>query len=219
MRAKKSEKGGIEERVAVADGAPAGEVVIEKATLGDAQAIYDLINGFADRDDLLHRPLSEIFENIRDFFVARQDGVLIGCAALHVLWSDLAELRATAVSDAAQGRDVGRKLADACVAEAERLGLSTVFCLTKRPGFFAKVGFHQASVSQLPRKVWGECFRCVKFPKHCNEVAMVIQVGPPKPDRVGMYRPDAQPLVWVDEVQRGEGVVAREAGHLLGEPQ
>jgi amino-acid N-acetyltransferase len=194
------------------------DLVVEKATLADVQPIYDLINGFADRDDLLHRPLSEIFENIRDFFVAREDSRLLGCCSLHVLWSDLAELRATAVSDAAQGRDIGRALVRACVEEAERLGLSTVFCLTKRPGFFAKMGFKQASVSQLPRKVWGECYRCVKFPKHCNEVAMVIQVGPPKPDQVGMYRPDAQEVVWLGEIQRGEGVVAREASNLLGEP-
>lgn len=193
------------------------DIEIERARLSDAQAIYDLVNGFADRDDMLHRPLSEIFENIRAYQVARLDGVVIGCVALHVLWSDLAELRAMAVSETVQGRDVGRSLVAACLQEAESLGLSTVFCLTKRPGFFAKTGFQQASVSQLPRKVWGECYRCVKFPKHCDEIAMVIQIGPPKPDQVGMYRPGAQELVWLDDIKRGEGVVAREAGHLLGD--
>jgi amino-acid N-acetyltransferase len=26
----------------------------------------------------------------------------------------------------------------------------------------------------LPRKVWGECFRCPKFP-NCDEVAVIIE--------------------------------------------
>ena len=28
----------------------------------------------------------------------------------------------------------------------------------------------------LPRKVWGECFRCPKFP-NCDEIAVIIDLG------------------------------------------
>jgi amino-acid N-acetyltransferase len=55
--------------------------------------MHKLINSFAERGQMLPRPLSEIYENIRDYFVARDDGVVVGCAALHVNWSDLAEVR------------------------------------------------------------------------------------------------------------------------------
>ena len=40
---------------------------------------------------MLARSLSEIYENIRDFYVIRGDGHIIACAALHVHWEDLAE--------------------------------------------------------------------------------------------------------------------------------
>jgi amino-acid N-acetyltransferase len=203
---------------AVAQGEPPPvPLVIEKARVSDAQAIYDLVNGFADHDEMLHRPLSEIYENLRDYFVARLGEEVVGCVALHLLWSDLGELRAMAVAEHVQRHGVGRKLVAAVLEEAERMGLSTVFCLTKRPGFFAKTGFQIASVHQLPRKVWGECFRCVKFPKHCDEVAMVIQVGPPRADQVGMYQPTAQPVAWLGEIKRGEGVVAQQSDLVIGE--
>ena len=61
--------------------------------------------------------------------------------------------------------------------EARQLGLQTAFALTYRPGFFEKLGFTQADVMTLPRKVWGECYRCPKFPG-CNEIAMVRPVTP-----------------------------------------
>ena len=44
--------------------------------------------------------------------------------------------------------------------------------LTYRPAFFERLGFVQADVMTLPRKVWNECYRCPKFPS-CNEIALV----------------------------------------------
>ena len=65
----------------------------ERAKITDVPSMHKLINHFAERDEMLARPLSEIYENIRDYFVVRNDGKVIGCAALHVNWSDLAEVR------------------------------------------------------------------------------------------------------------------------------
>ena len=59
--------------------------------------------------------------------------------------------------------------------EARELGLRTVFALTYRPAFFERLGFRQADVMTVPRKVWNECYRCPKFPS-CNEIAVVIDV-------------------------------------------
>ena len=84
-----------------------------KAALTDAAQIHSLINHFADAGEMLHRSLAEVYENIRDFWVVRQDGRLLGCVALHVVWADLAELKSLAVREDAQHGGLGGLLAEA----------------------------------------------------------------------------------------------------------
>jgi amino-acid N-acetyltransferase len=146
-----------------------------KAEVGDAQAIHDLINLYAQRGDMLPRTMGEVFENLRDFFVVHANGELAGCVALHIVWSDLAEVKSLAVSEAVQSRGVGSLLVNASLEEAANIGLERVFALTYRPTFFERLGFEQADVMTLPRKVWNECYRCPKFPS-CNEIALVKEL-------------------------------------------
>jgi len=63
---------------------------VEKAKISDVAQMHKLINYFAGKDEMLARSLSEMYENIRDYFVVRQGERMIACAALHVNWSDLA---------------------------------------------------------------------------------------------------------------------------------
>ncbi|MDP7469301.1 MAG: GNAT family N-acetyltransferase, partial [Dehalococcoidia bacterium] len=72
---------------------------VEKATLEDAPQIQRLVNFWADRGEMLHRSLSEIYENLRDYWVMRSGQDLVACAAFHIYWSDLAEIRALAVRE------------------------------------------------------------------------------------------------------------------------
>ncbi len=150
---------------------------IERATIDDAERIHKLVNYFADRGEMLHRPLGEVYENIRDFKVARVNGDFAGCVALHVLWADLAELKSLAVDPEVQTRGIGTALCHAVLDEARGLGLSRVFCLTYRPTFFERLDFVQSDVMSFPRKVWNECYRCPKFPS-CNEIALHIDLKP-----------------------------------------
>ena len=144
-----------------------------KAEIPDAQAIHDLINLYAQRGDMLPRTMGEVYENLRDFYVVRgDDGTFMGCVALHIVWSDLAEIKSLAVPEDAQTRGLGSLLVEAAVEEARNIGLSRCFALTYRPAFFERLGFVQADVMKLPRKVWNECYRCPKFPS-CNEIALV----------------------------------------------
>ena len=62
---------------------------VEKAKISDVPQMHELINYFAQKDEMLPRPLSELYENIRDYFVVRQGERVIACVALHVSWSDL----------------------------------------------------------------------------------------------------------------------------------
>ena len=145
---------------------------VERARIQDVPQIHRLINYFADRDEMLPRSLSEIYENIRDYFVCRQGERVVASAALHVIWSDLAEIRAVAVVKEYQKKGIGTMLVETCLKEAESLGIPTIFCLTYQPAFFEKFGLSQIDKMEMPRKVWTECFRCPKFPD-CGEVALI----------------------------------------------
>ena len=151
--------------------------MVEKARIGDVPQMHQLINYFAGKGEMLHRPLSEIYENIRDYFVVREDERVLACAALHVDWSDLAEVKSLAVVEDSQGQDCGTQLVKACLDEARQIGIPTVYCLTYQPAFFEKLGFGLRDKSELPRKVWTECYRCPKFPD-CGEIALVYEVEP-----------------------------------------
>ena len=148
---------------------------VEKARISDATQMHKLINYFADRGEMLARSLSEIYENIRDYFVVRQGERVIACVALHVSWSDLAEVKSVAVTEDSQRQGIGDQLVEACLREAKELGIPTVFCLTYKPAFFEKVGFSLIDKAELPHKVWGECYRCPKFPD-CDEVALIYHL-------------------------------------------
>lgn len=158
---------------------PEAAGVIRKAVTEDVAAIQQLVNGFADRGLMLHRSLSELYENVRDLHVADVEGVVVGCAALHVTWKDLAELKSLAVAEQAQGRGYGRRLILACMQEARMLGVSQIFALTYVPQLFEKMGWSRHDKASLPRKVWTECIHCPKFPD-CGEIAVIYHVPVPR---------------------------------------
>jgi len=145
---------------------------VEKAKIRDVTEMHELINYFAHKGEMLARPLSEIYENIRDYFVVRQGERVIACAALHIMWEDLAEIKSLAVAESSQKQGIGEQLVKACLKEAKELGMATVFCLTYKPAFFERASFSQIDKMELPHKVWTECYRCPKFP-NCDEVALI----------------------------------------------
>ena len=114
-------------------------------------------------------------ENIRDFFVCEEDGKIVGCCAIRVMWEDLAEIKSLAVSETNQSQGIGTALLKVCLDEARILGITTIFALTTEPDFFIKKGFMKVDKNKLPHKIWSECIRCVKFPD-CDEEAVVIKL-------------------------------------------
>ena len=145
---------------------------VEKAKIPDIPQIHKLINDYANSGEMLARPLSELYEDIRDYFVIRDGDLVIACAALHVSWEDLAEIRSVAVGGDSQRKGLGAQLVAVCLEEAEELGIKTVFCFTYQPEFFRRHRFIDIDKMELPRKVWTDCFRCPKFP-NCDETALI----------------------------------------------
>src|SRR5271165_6973712 len=81
-----------------------------KAILPDAQQIHELISAYSGDGTLLPRTLPEICENVRDFVVLEDGGRIIGCGALHLYGTHLAEIRSITVSPQSKGHGVGRAL-------------------------------------------------------------------------------------------------------------
>ncbi len=149
---------------------------IRNAKISDAKAISALINCYAERDKMLFRPLVDIYEKLQMFIVAEADGAVVGCCALEIIWSDLAEIKSLAVAPAQKGQGVGRGLVSAAIEQASRLGVPRVFALTLEPEFFKRVGFSLIEKEDLPMKVWSDCARCPKQ-QECDEIAFVKTVS------------------------------------------
>ncbi len=146
--------------------------MLRKAEVKDIKPIHHLINTFAGQDLMLPRSLNELYDNIRDFWVFEQNNKISGCAALHICWEDLAEIKSLAVEKKWQHRHIGAQLVAACFEEAKKLGAKRIFALTYKPDFFKKFGFRRIKHSDLPHKVWAECINCPKFPG-CQEIALL----------------------------------------------
>ena len=71
-------------------------VTVRRARTSDVPAIKALVDIYAGRI-LLEKNLVTLYESVQEFWVAERDGELVGCGALHVMWSDLGEVRTVAV--------------------------------------------------------------------------------------------------------------------------
>ncbi len=149
--------------------------MIRKARVQDALQIKRLVNHYAERGEMLPRSLTEIYENIRDFYVFEKNGVLVGCGALHVTWEDYGEILSLAVEPSHTRQGIGTRILQACLGEASSLGLRNVITLTYAVDFFKKHGFVEVEKQTLPQKLWGMCVKCPKFPE-CDETPLLKKI-------------------------------------------
>ncbi len=156
-------------------------MIIRDATIKDAEEIHSIISDFAELDRMLFRSMASIYEDIQTFIVAADDnGELLGCAALAVMWADLAEVKSLAVRRDSGGMGIGKKLVERIIEKARGLGISQLMALTLEPKFFEKLGFVEIEKRKLPMKVWSDCANCPKQ-DHCDEVAFILQLDEGRP--------------------------------------
>ncbi len=148
---------------------------IRKATVKDVVFIYKLLEYFSSKELLLPRSLSELYDNVRDVFVAEEEGEIIGCCSLHSCWEDLGEIKSLAVKEEWNSKGIGKNLVEMCLNDAPKLGLKKVFALTYVANFFKTLGFKEIPKEELPHKVWKECVSCPKFPD-CGEIALIKDI-------------------------------------------
>jgi len=148
---------------------------IRKAVTSDIKGIHQLINSFAKKGLMLPRSLNELYEHVRDIYLAEENSDLLGVCSLHLLWEDLAEIRSLLVVDKAREKNLGKRLINKCIQEARKLGVKRIFALTYIPEYFQKNGFVEIDKSVLPQKIWGDCLKCHKFPE-CDEFAVIREI-------------------------------------------
>ena len=154
-----------------------GGIVLRRASLDDVPGIARIMADFVAQGVLLPRPVSELYQCIREFHVAERAGEVVACAALRLLWDDLGEVRSLAVRPDHHGSGLGARLVQRVLDDARTLDLPRVIALTREVGFFERCGFGIVSRDTLPRKVWTDCVRCPG--RHaCDEVAVVLDLKP-----------------------------------------
>lgn len=152
---------------------PTPAINIRKARLADVPQMMPILNEYAKQAEILPRLEADVYQSIRDWVVAEADGKIIGMGALLVMWHDLAEIRSLVIDPAYHGGGAGRAIVNQLLGEAQALELPRVFALTRKPGFFLKIGFQLTHIESLPRKVHKDCVFCPKF-HACDEVAVIM---------------------------------------------
>ncbi|GIT79773.1 N-acetylglutamate synthase [Leifsonia sp. LS1] len=162
----------------------ASAIRVRRARTGDVAAIQELVEPLVRRRILLGKETVTFYEAVQEFRVAEDaDGRLVGCGALHVMWSDLGEVRTLAVSDEWLGRGVGRALLQRLEADARELGLSRLFCLTFEVGFFERNGFEDMGEETVDPALYAELVR-----SNDEGVAEFLDLARVKPNTLGNTR-------------------------------
>ncbi|SEP17122.1 amino-acid N-acetyltransferase [Amycolatopsis saalfeldensis] len=156
---------------------------VRRARIADVRKIKALVDSDAGRV-LLEKELVTLYEAIQEFWVVVGSGdEVLGAAALHVLWEDIAELRTVVVDKAARGQGIGHRLVGRLVDEARELGLKRLFVLTFETDFFSGHGFVEIDGTPVSQEVYEEMRRSLD-----PGVAEFLDLPYVKPNTLGNSR-------------------------------
>jgi amino-acid N-acetyltransferase len=157
-------------------------LVVRRARTSDVPAVKALVDIYAGRI-LLEKNLVTLYEAVQEFWVAEVDGELVGCGALHVLWSDLGEVRTVAVHPKVRGKGVGHAVVERLLDVARELHLSRIFVLTFEIDFFGRHGFAEIEGTPVTSEVYEEMCR-----SYDTGVAEFLDLSYVKPNILGNTR-------------------------------
>lgn len=165
------------------------EVIVRPATVRDVPAIEALVAPLVAQKVLIAKESVAYYEAIQEFLVAETvndagELEVVACAALHVMWRDIAEVRTLATNTFYRGRGLGGLLVNALLDRACSLGVRQVFCLTFEVSFFERMGFHvMPEQSQLDPEIFAELLRSPD-----EGVAEFLELARVKPNTLGNTR-------------------------------
>ncbi|WP_245607011.1 amino-acid N-acetyltransferase [Pseudonocardia spinosispora] len=135
-----------------------GGIDARRARTDDVAGIKALVDRYAGRV-LLAKDMITLYEDVQEFWVVEQDGRIVGCGALHVLWQDLAEIRTIAVDPELSGKGLGHALVSALLRTARELGIKRVFVLTFERDFFGRHGFVEIDGTPVAPEIYEQMRR------------------------------------------------------------
>ncbi len=150
-------------------------MTIREATVLDVDDMLRLVNAYANKGLMLPKTRYKIYSTIQNFFVAEDEGKVVGCCAVSVIWNDLCEITSLAVNESMVGHGIGRSLIEACLGKAKKLKIKRIIALTYQKAFFEKLGFKLVDKDHFPRKLWRECLECPKL-EECDESAYLFEI-------------------------------------------
>ena len=156
---------------------------IRSAKTSDIKGIRALIDTYAIGGRLLTKETVTLYESVQEFSVAIENGEVVGCGALHVLWEDLAEVRTVAVIERLRGTGVGHQLMQAIEERAREIGVKRIFCLTFETTFFGRHGFEEIQGTPVDADVYAEMLR-----SYDAGIAEFLDLESVKPNTLGNTR-------------------------------
>ncbi|HRF56496.1 MAG TPA: N-acetyltransferase [Campylobacterales bacterium] len=148
-------------------------IELVKPTLGDIPKMQELVKSEVENGVILFRDEDDMANTIRSYMLAKDDGELVGFAALHIYSPKLAEIRSLVIKDSYRGKGLGKALLGALESEGKKLGVSQILTLTYQKEFFEKSGFIEIPKENIPEhKIWADCIKCKHFPI-CNEISLI----------------------------------------------
>lgn len=165
-----------------------GGLVMRRARTSDVHAIRGLVQPLVDERILVAKEAVNYFEGLHEFRLVTDPRAaggerVVGCAALHVLWEDLAEARTVATDPDYRGRGIGRMLMEQVLADAQAIGVRRVFCLTFETRFFASLGFEEITGTPVSPEVYVELLH-----SHDENTAEFLDLARVKPNTLGNSR-------------------------------
>jgi amino-acid N-acetyltransferase len=157
--------------------------VLRRARTADVQAIRRLLDAYTADGILLSKATVTLYEDVPEFWVVEDDGRVVGCGALHIMWEDLAEVRTLAVEPAFRGRGLGAALLSRLVEVAHEVGVARVFCLTFEVEFFRRHGFSEIAGTPVEQSVYEELLQ-----SYDEGVAEFLDLERVKPNTLGNTR-------------------------------
>ncbi|ODT21364.1 MAG: N-acetylglutamate synthase [Microbacterium sp. 69-7] len=165
------------------EGTSPARPVVRPARTSDVRGILALLEPWVQRRILLGKEIVTLYESVQEFVVAEQDGELIGCGALHVMWEDLGEIRTLIVAENWLHHGVGGAIVTQLEARAVDLGLSRLFCLTFEVDFFRRRGFTPIGEQVVDPDVYSQLLRSPD-----EGVAEFLDLAHVKPNTLGNTR-------------------------------
>ena len=158
-------------------------IEVRPARTSDIKGIHKLIVEFASGGRMLQKETATLYESVQEFVVAVEDGEVIGCGALHVLWEDLAEVRSVAISEELRGQGIGNQILERIIERARELGLARIFCLTFETKFFGRHGFEEIHGTPVEPDVYVQLLK-----SYDSGVAEFLDLESVKPNTLGNTR-------------------------------